>query len=486
MVLCKLTGRVVCWYTAQLNSALEHVIRGDSGLMAEKNSVCTLVVDRDSGETDELVAFLKSRGHEVLRAADGERAYNILDKTRIDVMIAELGVHRINGMRLLEIAKARNPEVCVVLIASHADIPTATEALRQGAYDFQTKPLNFGKLEAVINRAISHQRLVVEKHELERQLDVRFGMGSIIGNSPQMIDVYNKTRQFAPTNATVLIHGPTGSGKDLIARAVHRLSRRQDEPFVKLNCAALPEGLVESELFGHVKGAFTGAVRDRAGRFKLADGGTLFLDEICSLSLPTQAKLLQVLEEGRFEPVGSSRTTKVDVRLIAASNINLETLSDEGKFRRDLFYRLKVARIDLPPLSSRIGDIPLLVDEFIRRANKRHGKNVSGVTRGVISAFMRYSWPGNVRELENTVEQMVILGRDNKPLDVADVPDEIKSSGTNGQVMTMPVGISMAEVERIAIEKTLQSTGYDKEKTAETLKIGLRTLYRKLKEYGLN
>jgi two-component system response regulator HydG len=454
--------------------------------MPDERCARVLVVDRESPETDELVAFLKSRGYEVLQAQDGERAYNVLDKTHIDVMVAELRLHRINGMRLLEIAKARNPEICVVLITDHAEIPTATEALRQGAYDFQTKPLNFGKLEAVVDRALSHQQLVVEKHDLERQLDSKFGMGAIVGNSAQMIAVYNKTRQIAPTNATVLIHGPTGSGKDLIARAVHRLSRRQDQPLVKLNCAALPEGLVESELFGHVKGAYTGAVRDRDGRFKLADGGTLFLDEISSLSMSTQAKLLQVLEEGRFEAVGSSTTIKVDVRLIAASSSSLEEMSDKGKFRRDLYYRLKVAQIDLPPLSSRFGDVTLLTDAFIRQANGRHGKNVSGVTRGVINLFTRYPWPGNVRELENTVEQMVILGRDGKPLDVGDVPEEMKATSMNGQTMSMPVGTPMPEIERIVIERTLQSTGYDKEKTAETLHIGLRTLYRKLKEYELH
>jgi len=447
--------------------------------------VRVLVVDRESRETEELIVFLKSKQFEVLWAKDGERAYNMLDSEHIDVMVAELRVHRINGMRLLEIAKQRNPEICVVLIADRADIPTATEAMREGAYDFQTKPLNLGKLEAVITRALSHQQLVFERHELLRQLDVRFGMGAIVGNSPPMIAIYNKTRQIAPTNATVLIHGPTGSGKDLIARAVHRLSTRQDRPFVKLNCAALPEGLVESELFGHVKGAFTGALRDRDGRFKLADGGTLFLDEVSSLSLPTQAKLLQVLEEGQFEPLGTSRSVRVDVRLIAASNVSLEELSDQGKFRRDLYYRLKVAQIDLPPLTSRSGDIPLLVDEFIRLGNERHGKSITGVTRGVINLFMRYPWPGNVRELENTVEQMVILGRDGKPLDVADVPEEIKTTSMNGQSMSIPVGSSMSEIERTVIERTLQSVGYDKEKAAEILQIGLRTLYRKLKEYQL-
>jgi len=444
-----------------------------------------LVVDRDSRETEELIVFFKSRGFEVLRAKDGERAFNMLDKEHVDVMVAELRVHRINGMRLLEIAKQRNPEICVVLIAERADIPTATEAVRQGAYDFQTKPLNFGKLEAVIMRAVSHQQLVVEKHELQRQLDVRYGMSAIVGNSPPMIAVYNKIRQFAPTNATVLIHGPTGSGKDLVARAVHMLSRRENLPFVKLNCGALAEGLVESELFGHVKGAFTGALRNRDGRFKLADGGTLFLDEVSSLSLATQAKLLQVLEEGRFEPLGSSRSVRVDVRLIAASNVSLEDLSDHGKFRRDLYYRLKVAQIDLPPVTARYGDIPLLVDEFIRHGNKRHGKNVTGVTRGVISMFMRYPWPGNVRELENTVEQMIILGRDGKPLDVVDVPEEIKATSTNGQSISIPAGVSMTEVERTVIEQTLRSVGHDKEKAAEILQIGLRTLYRKLKEYQL-
>jgi DNA-binding NtrC family response regulator len=472
--------------------------------MAEMNEaqdtvggIRALVVDEDTNDTRQIVAFLKTRGFEVLWATDREAAYRSLNEHRIDVMVTELHVNGIDGMKLLRLARRRNPEVCVVMIADGADVELATEAMRQGAYDFQTKPLNLGKLEAVIERSISHQRLVVHTHRLRQELDARFGLRSIIGDSPEMIAVCNRIRQIAPTRSTVLVVGPTGSGKELVAKALHRNSPRKDSPFVTLNCAALSENLIESELFGHVKGAYTGAHQARQGRFEIADGGTLFLDEIAELSSSTQAKLLRALEERQFERVGDSKSVSVDVRLIAATNRALEGLVKEGTFREDLYYRLNVVKIQLPDLRQRREDIPLLVDAFIKEVNRENGKNVTGISRGAMRLLQRYDWPGNVRVLKNIIEGMVVFAPDGAILSMEDMPDNILESlgvaylsDTTSKLepgtkrMKIPVGTPLADIERTAIEETLKATGGDKAEAAKTLRIGLRTLYRKLKEYN--
>ena len=460
------------------------------------DGIRALVVDEDTNDTRQIVSFLKTRGFEVLWAQEREAAYASLHEHRIDVMVTELHVNGIDGMRLLELARRRNPEVCVIVITDDANVELATEAMRQGAYDFQTKPLNLGKMEAVIERRISHQRLVLHTHRLRQELDWRFGLSSIIGDSPAMIAVCNRIRQIAPTRSTVLVVGPTGSGKELVARAVHRNSPRKDSPFVTLNCAALSENLIESELFGHVKGAYTGAHQTRQGRFEIADGGTLFLDEIGELSPSTQAKLLRVLEERQFERVGDSKGILVDVRLIAATNRALEELVRDERFRKDLYYRLNVVKIQVPALRQRREDIPLLVDAFIKEFNRENGKNIAGISRGAVRLLQRYDWPGNVRELKNTIEGMVVFAPNDAVLGAEDLPDNVLESLGIGHIsdripesdsafkrMKIPVGTSLAEVERIAIEETLRATGDDKAQAARTLQIGLRTLYRKLKEY---
>lgn len=460
------------------------------------DGVRALVVDEDSHDTRQLVSFMKGNGFEVLWAQDGEAAYGFLDEQRVDIMVTELRINTINGMELLKHARQRNPEVCVIIITDDVNVELATEAMRQGAYDFQTKPLNLGKLEAVIERGISHQRLVLHTHRLRQELDSRFGLRSIIGDSPAMIAVCNRIRQIAPTRSTVLVVGPTGSGKELVAKAVHRNSPRNDSPFVTLNCAALSENLIESELFGHVKGAYTGAHQTRQGRFEIADGGTLFLDEIGELSPSTQAKLLRVLEERQFERVGDSQSISVDVRLIAAANRDLGELVKEKKFREDLYYRLNVVKIQLSPLRQRREDIPLLVDAFVREFNEENAKNITGISRRAMRLLQRYDWPGNVRELKNTIEGMVVFAPDGVVLDLDDFPDNILDALGIGHLsvrtleaepavkrMKIPVGTPLAEIERIAIEETLSATGGNKAETARTLNIGLRTLYRKLKEY---
>jgi DNA-binding NtrC family response regulator len=451
----------------------------------EISTPTVLVVDSRSRATTDLIAFLKDSDYEVLWATDGETAYNILDGETIDVMIAELHVHRINGMRLLQVARDRNPEVCVIVITHHADVELATEAMRQGAYDFQTKPLNLSKLKVVIDRAVSHQRLVLKMHDLHQRIDERYGMGSIIGNTPKMVRVYNRIREIAPTRTTVLLVGKTGTGKALAASAIHANSPRRDCPFVKLNCAALAESVIESELFGHERGAFTGALKTRKGRFEIADGGTLFLDEISEITPSTQVKLLRFLEERQFERLGGNETFEVDVRLIAATNRDLSELVAEGSFREDLYYRLAVVLIEMPELRERKQDIPLLLEAFLEEFNRSHGKSAKGVSRGVMDALMTHDWPGNVREFRNCLDGMVAFSRPGSVLGVSDLPPHLREQELSSNGFYLRVGMTMDDVEKIHIEKTLQATGYNKEKAAEILQIGLRTLYRKIKEYQI-
>jgi two-component system, NtrC family, response regulator HydG len=448
-----------------------------------------LVVAKDSDDIAELLEALDSWGFKTVWAKDGEAGYNVLDGPGVvHALIAELNVQRIDGMRLLSVAKQRNSEICVIMIASDADIELATEAMRQGAYDFQTKPLNLKKMKAVLDRGLSLQRLALEVTDLHRRLDQRYGFHNLIGNSRGMVAVYNMIRQIAPTRATVLIMGETGTGKGVAAQTIHQNSSRRDAPFVTLNCASLAEGVIESELFGHERGAFTGAVQTHKGRFEIADGGTLFLDEVSEMSPATQAKLLHVIEDREFERVGGTRPIKVDVRLIAATNRDLEQHVKESKFREDLFFRLKVVTIKLPPLRERKQDIPRLVEAFLREFNIEHEKYITGISRGAMDLLMQYHWPGNVRELKNTIEGMVVLSASGRMLDVSDLPEHILrqvDSEMPAGDMPLSVGMTMEEIEKIAIEHTLRSVGYDKQKAAEILGIGLRTLYRKQKRYRL-
>ena len=446
-----------------------------------------VVVDKDEARGRELTAFLDEQvGIDATLVRDGEAAYNVLDGETVHVLVTDLKSQRIDGMRLLEIARARNSEVAVVIIASEVELSTATEAMRRGAYDVQTRPINFERLKAVLERAISHQRLVVEVTDLQARLDHRYGVDFLTGKSPQMISVYDRIRQLANARTTILVSGETGTGKELVAKSIHHLSPRRNEPFVGLNCSALAEGVVESELFGHERGAFTGAVAERKGRFEIADGGTLFLDEISEVSPAIQVKLLRVIQERELERVGGTRTVQVDVRLICATNRDLGALVREGRFREDLYYRLNVASIHLPPLRERKSDIPLLVDEFIGQFAEENRKRIKGVTRGAMELLMQYDWPGNVRELRNLIEGMVVFGHDGEPLDVGDLPNHLRVQPSESRDLGLRVGMTMEEIEKRAIEETLKATGYDKQRTAQILGIGLRTLYRKMKQYQGN
>jgi len=456
-----------------------------------------LIVDKDSSETKQLVSFLTENGFDVQWAKDGEQAFNLLDRpapeaagvsdgSGPEIVITELKAHRVDGMRLLDIAKSRNPEVCVILIADAGTVELATGAMRQGAYDFQLRPLNFEKLLAVIQRALSHQQLVSRVSDLTERLDQRLKVPNLTGNSRAMQELHSKIVQIAPTRATVLIYGETGTGKELIAQAIHQLSPRRNERFVKLHCAELSANIIESELFGHEKGAFTGADQQRKGRFELADQGTLFVDEISEIPPAVQTKLLRVLQDRQFERVGGNETVKVDVRVIAATNRRLDLLAARDEFREDLYYRIRVIQVDVPPLRERKEDIPLLVETFIKEFNREHGRKVTGITRGVADRFMQNDWPGNIRELRNTVEEMVVYAQGKRALEVSDLPIQLRQQrSASGEDLNVTVGMSMQEIERRAIEATLRAVGYDKQKAAKILGIGLRTLYRKQKEYGL-
>jgi DNA-binding NtrC family response regulator len=455
-----------------------------------------LIVDKDSSETAQLQAFLEASGFDVHWAKDGEQAYNVLDGTwpeaagepgrGPEVVITELKAHRVDGMRLLQVAKKRNPHVCVILIADQGSVELATEAMREGAYDFQLRPLNLSKMLAVIERAISHQELAIRAEVLAVRLDERLLVPKLTGHSRVMQELKEKILQIAPTRATVLIYGETGTGKELIAQAIHQLSPRKDDRFVKLHCAEFSENIIESELFGHERGAFTGAEQRRQGRFELADKGTLFVDEIADIPPPVQTKLLRVLQDRQFERVGGNETVQVDVRVIAATNRRLELMVARGEFREDLYYRLRVILLEVPPLRERREDIPVLVEAFIKEFNREHVRKVTGVTRGVVDRMMQYEWPGNVRELRNTVEEMVIFAQGKRLLTVSDLPIPLRQQRSSAAPdMNLSVGMPMWEIERAAIEATLRSVGHDKQRAAKILGIGLRTLYRKQKEYGL-
>jgi len=455
-----------------------------------------LVVDKDTAETQALLGFLEANGFDVQWAKDGEQAFNVLDAPPPDkagavpqgheVLITELRAQRIDGLRLLEIARRRNSEVCVILIADAGGVDLATDAMREGAYDFQLRPLNLSKMLAVIQRALSHQQLVTRVSALAERLDERLRIPTLTGNSRAMQTLTERIAQIAPTRATTLILGETGTGKELIAQAIHQLSPRKDERFVKLHCAELSENLIESELFGHERGSFTGAEQQRKGRFELADGGTLFVDEISEVPLNVQTKLLRVLQDRAFERVGGSETVKVDVRVIAATNRPLDVLVSRGEFREDLYYRLRVVLLEVPSLRERREDIPLLAEAFIKEFNREHGRKVSGITRGAMDRLIHYEWPGNVRELKNTIEELTIFTEGKRVLDVSDLPLALRQQrGATAPNLHLHVGMPMQEIERAAIEATMRTVAYDKQKAAKMLGIGLRTLYRKLKEYGL-
>ena len=444
-----------------------------------------LVVMPEDGTTRELLAYLEGREFETLWVRDGQSAFDILDADPpVDALICDLRQERIDGLRVAQVARQRNSAVCAIVIADADGIALGTEAMRQGAHDFQVRPLNLPKISAVLDHGLSYQRLMGEVSDLHRRLDERYRLGGIARRSPHWQRIYNQVEQVAPSKATVLLSGETGTGKGEVAKAIHQQSRRRDRPFVEINCGALPEGIVESELFGHAKGAFTGAATSHKGRFELADMGTLLLDEVGDLSPPTQVKILRVIQTGEFERVGGTHTQKADVRLIAATNRDLEAMVEEGAYRADLFYRLNVVRIEVPPLRECPEDIPILIDEFLHQFSAENGKQIDGLSSAATDLLMQYDWPGNVRELKNCIEGMVVMSTGSR-LDLADVPRQIRGAPRRRDEPGFRPGMSMKEIEKKAITDTLALVSQDRRRAAAILQIGLSTLYRKLKEYDI-
>jgi len=447
--------------------------------MPEKDVI--LVVDDDKGIRDALARVLTKEGYDVLLAEDGQAGLDLLRQGKINVILADLKMARLSGLDILRVAKALVPEVEVIVVTGQGTIEDAVEAMKEGAYDFITKPFQRVNLLKTIQKALEKQSLVLEKRALERRLEEIQRQGRIIGTSPAMRQVLELVEQVAPSSATILLQGESGTGKELIANAIHLGSPRRDGTFIKVNCAALPETLLESELFGYEKGAFTGAVARKEGRFELANGGTLFLDEVGDLSLATQAKLLRVLQEGEFERLGGTKTLKVDVRLVAATNTNLTQAVKEKRFRGDLYYRLNVITINLPPLRERQEDIPLLAQHFLLTYSRKNNKAIDGFSQEAMDLLLEYPWPGNVRELENIIERAVVLTK-GRVIGPADLPEAIGRVKRDERVVPIPVGMPLEEVELRLIEETLRRTKGDKTLAAKLLGIASRTIYRKMKE----
>jgi nitrogen regulation protein NR(I) len=458
-----------------------------------------LIVDDEVNIRRVLAAMLKREGYEVTTAADGEQALGVLQKTPVHVVVTDLVMPRLGGMELLRRVAADFPDVPVIVITAHGSVDSAVAALKAGAFDYITKPFEQDDLKKVIAKAS-------RAHDLERQnVHANFTDGDrppLVGVSAAMKAIYDIVAKVADSPSTVLITGESGTGKELIAKALHRGSSRRDKPLIKVNCAAIPKDLVESELFGYERGAFTGAVGSKPGRFELADGGTLFLDEIGEVPVEMQVKLLRALQESEFERVGGIKTLRVDVRLIAATNRDLKQLIADGKFREDLYYRLAVVPIELPPLRERREDIPLLVRHFIQKYDERLGKRVEGIEDEALQLLLGYSWPGNIRELENLMERSVLFA--DGPLILASaLPDSLRERGTQSPVpiaavgplgaIAAPSGASMkeivrhaqAELEKELIGRALEETGGNVTRAAKRLQISRKSLQVKMKELGL-
>jgi two-component system response regulator HydG len=445
-----------------------------------------LVIDNDEPHAEVVAESLERVGCRCRVATSGTQGAQMLEDVPFDVIITDLVMSDVDGLGILTKAKREQPQAAVILMTGHGSIPSAVSAMQQGAFNYLVKPLDISQLRAITLRAAEGSRLHRTNVELHRRLDEKFGFEGVIGESAQMRDVIEKLKRIAPTNASLLIQGDTGTGKELVAQAIHHNSPRKNKPFVALNCAALSENILESELFGHVKGAFTDASTDRMGKFEYAHGGTLFLDEVGDMPMATQIKLLRVLESTR---VGSNEPLKVNVRILSATNRNLEEAIAAGSFRRDLYHRLKVVTVRLPTLVERSQDMPVLIDHFIKIFAKAHEKQIRGVAPAARRKLLAYQWPGNVRQLRNVVESMVVVDYDGL-LDLDDLPDELAGpaepvAAPTGNSLSGLVGKPLSEIERLFIAETLRQAAGNREEAASMLGIGQRTLYRKIKEYGL-
>ena len=450
-----------------------------------------LLVDDDRHLLDSMAMWLQEQGHQVAQAASRREAVGMLDQHEFDLVLADIRLQDGDGFELLADCRQQAPQAAVLLMTGYATVETGVDAIRAGAFDLLTKPLIDEELQMAIDRALSQREVIEENAKLKAQLDQRFGMENIVGRDQRMQKTFEMLDSVADTKATILITGESGTGKSLMARAIHRRSSRRDRPFVEIACGALPETLLETELFGHVAGAYTGAVSDKIGKFKQADKGTIFLDEIGTSSASLQVKLLRVLQEFEFEPVGGSETIHVDTRVILATNENLSEAVASGEFRQDLYYRINVIHIELPPLRERASDIPLLAQHFLEKVSEDMGKPIEGFEEDTLALMQSYSWPGNIRELQNVVERCVLLSK-TPQVSPDELPSELLTSAPSGfstGIVRTPSGKTLKEAlegpEREIILESLRRHNWNRNATAEQLGINRTTLYKKMKRLGL-
>jgi len=447
-----------------------------------------LVVDDDEIILTSLSEFLRLEGYGVETARSFQEASAHLAAGTFQVAIADVSMPEVDGFELLKMTRNRYPDMAVIMITGYGTIESAVEAIKRGAFDYLTKPIIDDEIKLVIERALKQQMLMEENRSLRSQLAERYGLGNVIGHDDKMLRVFDTVEAVADTPTTVLITGESGTGKSMIARAIHQRSNRHQNPFVEVACGALPETLLESELFGHVRGAFTGAVSDKPGKFKQAEGGTVFLDEISTATPALQVKLLRVLQDFEFEPVGGARTQRVDVRCILATNENLDEAVRRGDFRQDLYYRVNVVTIHLSPLRERIGDIPLLAQHFLDNHCRRAERTILGFQDDAMRLLQGYAWPGNVRQLENVIERAVILTK-NATIAVEDLPDNVRSladgQGGDGDGRILPLKTALERPEREIILRALRTFGGSRHATADALGINRTTLYKKMKRYSI-
>ncbi len=446
-----------------------------------------LIVDDDAAHRRMLNAVLSDEGYRTTQAPDGQAAVAAVESNFYDLILMDLRMPRMDGLQAQQRIREISPGIPVIMMTAYASVGTAVGALKAGAADYLTKPVDIEELKILIAKVLHHKHLEQENAYLRERLGDRFHFSEIIGRSRAMVSMFETLALVAPSEATVLINGESGTGKELVANAIHQNSLHRDRAFIKLNCAALPETLLESELFGHEKGAFTGAVARKQGRFLAADQGSLFLDEIGEMSPATQAKILRVLQEREFQPVGGDRTIKTDVRIIAATNQDLQAAMAEGRFREDLYYRLNVVQVTVPALRDRREDIPLLADHFLKLYTKKNHRLIKGFAPRALDLLMRYDWPGNVRELENVIERAVILTRGDT-IAAAELPTPLQSHlrDDDRSALAVPEPATLRDAEKQMILKTLERTGGNRTHAARELGISRRTLQLKLKEYGIN
>jgi len=444
-----------------------------------------MVIDDEESMCRFMQIMLQKEGYDVTSTVSSKEALEEMKSKDYDLVIADLMMPEMNGLELLSRAKSIHPDINFIVMTAYASVDTAIEALKKGAFDYITKPFKVDEIKIAIKKSLTQKRITEENVNLKRQLKKEYGLQSLIGNSPEMFQLKKLVERIADTDSTVLIRGESGTGKELVVKAIHQLSSRAGKPFVTINCATLPEALLESELFGHVKGSFTGAIKDKDGLFKVADGGIFFMDEIGVTSPAIQVKLLRVLEERQFTPVGGTKPVEVDVRLITATNANLEEEVKLGNFRSDLYYRLNVIPIYIPPLRERKGDTELLIKFFIKKYCDKLGIEEKEITQNTLELLTSYSWPGNVRELENTIERAVILSS-GKTIDLNSLPQNVVENKPLGLVQSsQPELPTLESIEKAYIFWILSQTGWQKTKASQILGIDASTLYRKIERYNL-